>query len=92
MRNPDKYNGKVVVVEGTASSIKIKFSTQGKPYTIFKITQGRETLNVFTHGELPIRNGDHIRVAGIYQKVKFVPPKSTFHNGIDASHGGVEKM
>jgi hypothetical protein len=92
LASPDKYDGKVVMVEGKASSIKEKTSKKGNAYTTFKITQKGNTLSVFTFGELTIKNGDTVRVEGKYQKVKFVPPKLTFYNEIDASRGSVEKM
>ncbi len=91
--NPDKYDGKVVHVQGRIQSLKFNTSKKGDPYTTFMVVDSsNNALNVFTFGTLSINRGDSVTVKGRYQKVRHVPPKYTFHNEIDASGGSVEKI
>lgn len=93
LNNPDKYDGKMVRVEGKVDSLKSKTSKRGNPYTSFTIKDSSSgSLSVFSFGTLPIRSGDSVVVMGRYQKVKRVPPRYTFYNEIDASEGSVEKI
>jgi hypothetical protein len=92
LSNPDKYDGKMVQVEGRIQSLKFSTSKKGNAYTTFMMVDpSNNSLNVFTFGTLSINRGDPVRVTGRYQKVKHVPPKYTFYNEIDASRGSVEK-
>lgn len=91
LANPDKYDGKMVQVEGKAESLKSKTSKKGNPYTTFKISHTDNTLSVFSFGSLSIKEGDSVKVIGRYQKVKQVG-RYTFYNEIDASEGGVERV
>jgi len=89
--NPDKYDGKMVSVEGIAGSVKEKVSKKGNAYTTFKISNESNFLSVFSFGKLSINDGDSVRVMGKYQQTKQVG-RYTFHNEIDASGGSVEKI
>lgn len=91
LSNPDKYDGKMVQVEGKAVYPKFKVSKKGKPYTIFKLKDADNTLTVFSFGTLSIKEGNKVRVMGRYQKVKQVG-RYTFYNEIDASDGSVERV
>jgi hypothetical protein len=93
LNNPDRYDGKMVQVEGKISSLKFKTSKRGNPYTTFSIRDvSSRALNVFSFGTLSIKGGDSVVVMGRYNKVKHVPPRYTFHNEIDASEGSVENI
>lgn len=89
--HPQKYDGKIVKVEGKVISLKFKTSKRGNPYTVFKIAEDNQSLTVFSFGTLPIKEGDKVRVVGKYQSVKQVGPY-TFYDEIDASKGSVEKI
>jgi DNA polymerase III alpha subunit (gram-positive type) len=92
LANPDKYDEKIVQVQGKVVSPKFKTSKKGNPYTTFKLTDEGSTLSVFSFGTLSIKEGNIVRVSGIYQQSKFVMPRYTFYNEIDASGGSVEKV
>ena len=93
LQSADKYDGKIVQVEGKVVSTNFRTSKRGNAYTTFKVTDSQKgTLSVFSFGTLTIKEGDTVKVMGRFQKVKHVPPRYTFYNEIDASEGGVEKI
>ena len=92
LSNPDKYDGKMVHVEGRIQSLKFNTSKKGNPYTTFMVVDpSNNSLNVFASGMLSINRGDSVTVAGRYHKVKHVPPKYTFYNEIETTEDGVKK-
>ena len=91
LSSPDKYDGKIVQVEGTVLTAQFKTSKTGNPCTIFKIGSDENALSVFCFGTLSISVGDSVKVIGRFQKVKHIG-QLTFQNEIDASEGNVEKM
>jgi hypothetical protein len=93
LQNPDKYDGKMVQVEGKVVSLNFRSSKKGNAYTTLKLTDlQKNTLSVFSFGTLSIKEDDTVKVMGRFQKVKHVPPRYTFYNEIDASEGSVEKI
>jgi RecG-like helicase len=93
LQNLDKYDGKMVQVEGKVISPNFRTSKKGNAYTTFKLTDSqKDTLSVFSFGNLTIKEGDTVKVMGRFQKVKHVPPRYTFYNEIDTSEGSVEKI
>jgi cytochrome c-type biogenesis protein CcmE len=93
LQSPDKYDGKMVQVEGKVIAPNFKTSKKGNAYTTFKVTDPQDnTLSVFSFGTLQIEQGETVKVMGRFQKVKQVPPRYTFYNEIDASGGSVEKI
>ena len=93
LQSPDKYDGKMVQVEGKVVSPNFRISKKGNAYTTFKVTDSQKsTLSVFSFGTLTIKEGDTVNVMGRYQKVKHVPPRYTFYNEIDTSEGSVERI
>ncbi|MGC9977085.1 MAG: hypothetical protein ABSC57_10335 [Syntrophales bacterium] len=92
LSNPDKYDGKVVQVQGRIQLLKFNTSKKGKPYTTFMVVDpSNSILNVFSFGTLSVSRGDKVTVTGRYQKVKHVPPKYTFYNEIETTEDGVRK-
>jgi hypothetical protein len=96
LNNPDKYDGKMVQVQGKVESIKVESIkregsirvTGGRPYTTFSIRDSSNgSLNVYSFGNLPINNADSVSVTGVYHI-----GSSMFHNGIDATDGSVDKL
>jgi hypothetical protein len=91
LKNPDKYDGKMVQAEGTVGSLRSKTSKKGNPYTTLMIRDSSNgVLNVFSFGTLSVKKNDSVVVTGRYQKIKHVG-SFTFYNEIDASEGSVEK-
>ena len=91
LKNPDKYDGKMVQVDGVVGSLRTKTSKKGNPYTTLMIRDASNSvLNVFSFGTLSLKKNDSVVVAGRYQKVKHVGSYS-FYNEIDASEGSIER-
>lgn len=90
LANSDKYDGKMVQVDGKAFSVKFKTSKKGNPYTTFKLTDGKNYLTVFSFGTLSVSEGDNVKVTGTYNKIKYVG-RYVFYDEIDATNGKVEK-
>jgi hypothetical protein len=91
LRNTEKYDGKLVRVQGRVQSLKFSTSKRGNPYTTFLVVDSSdESLKVFSFGTLSLNRGDRVMVSGRYQKVKNVPPRYIFYNEIDTTEGGVQ--
>jgi RecJ-like exonuclease len=90
INNPDKYHLKTVQVKGEVLDVKHKVSKRGNPYTVFVLSDGKKSLNVFTFGTPEINVGDKVKVEGIFYKVKYVG-RYTFYNEIDASKGLIKR-
>jgi RecJ-like exonuclease len=90
INNPDKYHLKTVQVKGEVLDVKHKVSKRGNEYTVFVLSDGKKSLNVFTFGTPEINVGDKVKVEGIFYKVKYVG-RYTFYNEIDASKGLIKR-
>lgn len=90
LANPSGFDGRKVEVEGRVESLRSRISGKGSPYTIFRIADDGESLSVFTLGDAPLKEGDMVRVSGMFQKVRYVS-QYVFLNEIDASDGRVVK-
>ena len=90
--NPNKYDWQIVQVEGKVLSLNSKTCKKGDYTTLELDDQSGKSLTIFSYGHFPIKQGDHVRVTGIYKKVIHVPPQYTFYNEIDASGGSIEKI
>jgi hypothetical protein len=68
LENPDKYDGKMVQVEGWVSSLQFNASRVG-PYTTFNLRiQTGKALSLFRLGILPIKEGDFVSVTVKFNK------------------------
>jgi hypothetical protein len=83
IQNPERYDGKTIIVEGKIISYRERFSRRGNPYTTFRLEDGGVSVAVFVWGHLGLENGRRVRVIGKFQKVKQVGPY-TFYNEISA--------
>jgi RecJ-like exonuclease len=90
LNHPDKYHLKTVQVKGEVLDVKHKVSKRGNEYTVFVLSDGKKSLNVFTFGTPEINVGDKVKVEGIFYKVKYVG-RYTFYNEIDASKGLIKR-
>jgi hypothetical protein len=85
MADKDSYDGKEVWVSGAVSTPRLKSSRHRKPYMTFPLlgdSKGR--INVFFWGDIKLKTGKKIRVAGIYRKIMEMG-KYTFRDVIEAS-------
>jgi RecJ-like exonuclease len=90
LNHPDKYHLKTVQVKGEVLDVKHKVSKRGNEYTVFVLSDGKKSLNVFTFGIPEINVGDKVKVEGTFYKVKYVG-RYTFYNEIDASKGLIKR-
>ena len=90
LNHPEKYHLKTVQVKGEVLDVKHKVSKRGNEYTVFVLSDGKKSLNVFTFGTPEINVGDKVKVEGIFYKVKYVG-RYTFYNEIDASKGLIKR-
>lgn len=90
LANPNGFDGRKVEVEGRVESLRSRISGKGSPYTIFRIADNGESLSVFALGHSPLKEGDLVRVSGMFQKVRYVS-QYVFLNEIDATDGRVVK-
>ena len=79
----ESYDGKEVSVSGKISHLKLKTSKRGNDYTTFTLSGGG-SLNVYSRGHAQVKQGQTVRVTGIYRKEKRVG-KYTYRNEIDAT-------
>ncbi len=91
-RNPHRYDGKVVSLDGKVHSLKVKVTKKGNPYSTFQLrdASGR-SMTVFSFGVLEVKEGDPVRVRGKYIRSKQFSSKFKISNTSDASHGGVQR-
>ena len=90
--NPNKYDGRMVQVEGKVLYLKAKVCKKGNYTTLELDDKSGKSLTIFSYGHFPIIRGDTVKVTGIYKKVIHVPPRYTFYNEIDATGGSIIKL
>ncbi len=86
LKDPNKFDGRLVEVEGLVSDLKFKESRSGRKYTTFKIQDnyGRTLKVYYGNGHPAIKNNDRVLVKGVYRKVKRIG-RYQYKNQIDAS-------
>jgi DNA polymerase III alpha subunit len=86
LKSPDKHHEKVVVAKGKVEDLENKVSKRGNPYTVFKLVQGKATVNVYVRGKMESapKNGQMVQVTGIFRKEKKLRD-FVVKNEIDAS-------
>jgi RecG-like helicase len=84
----DKHHEKPVTVSGKVADFEARTSRRGNKYTVFKLSENKQTVNVWLRGHLEAKdapkNGDRAAVTGIYRKEKKVG-QMTFNNEVDAT-------
>ncbi|CAG1066554.1 hypothetical protein BAC1_02173 [uncultured bacterium] len=90
LANPNGFDGRKVEVEGRVESLRSRISGKGSPYTIFKLAEDGDSLSVFTLGDAHLKEGDMVKVTGMFQKIRYLS-QYVFLNEIDATDGRVEK-
>lgn len=81
-----KYHNKQVVVTGCASDVLEKVSRNDNIYHTFMLVNHGKRVRVFAFGSANVKDGMHVRVKGIYHKLKRVG-YAVFRNEIDATDG-----
>jgi hypothetical protein len=87
LANPGAFDGKHVVVTGTAA-VEPKTSRRGNEYETFQLCD-RACVHVFTWGHPSITEGQPITVRGTFAAVKHVG-QYEFKNEIDAEDGSLK--
>ena len=85
MADKDSYDGKEVSVSGAVSTPRFKASRHRKPYITFPLLgDSGSRINILFWGDMKLKNGQKIRVTGIYRKIMEMG-KYTFRDVIEAS-------
>lgn len=88
IKNPAKFDGKVVKVEGVVDKYEERTSKKGNPYTVFKLKGKVNFVSIYMQshpakGKSPV-DGAKVVVTGFFVKEKKLG-NSTYKNEIDAS-------
>ncbi len=72
-------------MSGKVLNLRLKTSKRGNAYTTFTLSgsDGKGSLNVYSRGHVQVKDGQAVKVTGIYRIEKRVG-KYTFHSDIDA--------
>jgi len=83
--NRELYDGKEISVLGTVANLRLKTSKAGNDYTTFSIKGDTgDSINVFIWKHRKLKEGQKVRVTGMYRKAKKVG-RYTFNNEIEAT-------
>lgn len=72
VRDPDRFDGKVVRVSGIIARYQERVSRRGRSYTRFRLEEGGFSVRVFAWGHRHLRDGQRVRVTGRFDRVKRV--------------------
>jgi hypothetical protein len=80
------FNHQNVTLQGTALGVKETTSHRGNDYTTFKLQDpsGCGAVNIFTWGHPALKNGDQVRVDGVFE-TEHHQGRYTFHNEVEAT-------
>ena len=79
--NASQYHKAEITTQGYVKDYKEKISKKGNPYTVFKLSDGRYYVKVFTFGKLGLAGNEKLKVTGTFYKVKYVG-RYKFYNEI----------
>jgi hypothetical protein len=81
-----KYDHQTVTLQGTATNLRETTSQRGNDYTTFKLQDpsGCGAVSVFTWGHPALKNGDHVRVDGVFE-TEHHQGRYTFQNEVEAT-------
>jgi len=83
LTNPDRFDGKSVMIRGSITNLHETVSRRGNPYYTFDLSDGTRTIRVFSFGTAPCRSGT-VTAEGTFDQVKHVGNR-TFRNEVTAS-------
>jgi hypothetical protein len=83
LRDPDRFDGQTVTIRGTVTNVQERVSRAGNPYYTLDLSDGKQTIRVFSFGAAPCRAGAGT-VEGSFAKVK-QQGRYTFYNEVTAT-------
>jgi hypothetical protein len=91
LKDPAKYDKKVITVTGMVSKFKAKTSKAGNKYFTFTLEEKKEHIAVYGQGELSPepKNGDRVEATGEFAKERS-SGDLIFKNELDVSKKGAE--
>lgn len=92
VKEPEKFDQKVIKVRGIVKKFKAKTSKAGNPYLTFELTSGSDKVSIFSQGKLEkdLVDGDKVEVEGKFTKLKTVG-SATYKNEVDVTAKKGEK-
>ncbi len=85
LAHPEAYHEQHLRLTGRVEHLRQKFSRRGNPYTLFRLNDGVASLKVYLRGHPPLREGQWVRVEGVFYAVKRVG-NLRFYNELTAQH------
>jgi hypothetical protein len=84
--NPRSVDHQSVTLQGLASGVTETTSHRGNAYTTFKLrdANGGDAVSIFSLGHPALRDGDHIRVDGVFE-TEHHQGRYTFYNEVEAT-------
>jgi hypothetical protein len=92
LKDPAKFDNKVISVSGKVSGFQARTSRAGAKYFVFKLVEGKDQVAVYGKGELKPapKDGNKVVATGLFAKERKVG-SSTFKNEIDVTSKGKDK-
>lgn len=84
LADPARYDGQIVTLTGTVTSLDVRVSRRGNSYYTFKLDDGSGRVTVFSFGDPPCPKGSTVNVEGQFRRMKEMSGH-TFYNQVDAS-------
>ncbi len=84
LADPARYDGQIVTLTGTVTSLDVRVSQRGNSYYTFKLDDGSGRVTVFSFGDPPCPEGRAVNVEGQFLRVKEISGY-TFYNQVDAT-------
>lgn len=93
LKDPAKFDNKVVTVVGKVARFKARVSKAGNKYFTFELAEGANHVAVYGKGELKTapKDGDKVEATGAFAKERKVGSK-TFKNELDVTSKGNDKL
>jgi len=93
VKDPAKFDNKVVTVIGKVSHFTAKTSRAGAKYFTFQLEQGKDHIAVYGKGELKPapKDGNKVAATGIFAKERKVGT-SSYKNELDVTSHGKDKF
>jgi hypothetical protein len=68
--HPDQYDRQAVVVAGEVTNVQLATNRQGQPAYGFLLKDHAGTVKVIGLGQIEVREGDHVIVEGIFNRLR----------------------
>lgn len=92
VKNPAKFDNKIVTVTGKVSHFQARTSKAGNKYFTFSMEEGKDHVAIYGKGELKPqpKDGDKVAATGAFAMERHVGT-SVFKNEIDVTSKGKDK-